>query len=473
MELHSLNSLVQSLKGIDKTKNYLAVSEGRFYQVESQSNKNLNTSKIAALGKEALETLERTKMTYSAKALHYEGFSESLSHYLDRVYRHKNIWQKIVWWIGCASKGEKELWAACKRSNKIAGQLRLQDKTAKDLIKRSNDLFTKECLNKPKKQLKLLYMGLFDSSTLKIDKLEGIDPRVASTWLLDHLEAYRKEMNANHPQAKLVDKVILEFKLHNDLLFAAYESSATCALRRSAGLNMEHWTFQEILGELLSLKTPGDEVTLGGGYRSYKESEKFGHSVQYVVKLEEDESYSLTFVNTGEGGLEESEPLNKKENSLPGALDRDPIKDNVWTGIPKEALTEEFVAILMKRRLHLIPSCMADIKREIVNYLRRFPSVKLGKGREHKLQMKGSCTVKSLTSWLHERLDDPLWRDFKAFYTKLEIQKLDRLAEQIPDPKKRAVFVKEGRRILQKRHAKKVKHLTAFLQNPAIMIRMR
>ena len=464
MELTEVQSLVQSLKDIDQSNSYVAFSGGRFYRVASKGDKNLDTAKIAEFGKEAFETLKNAPLSYSEKAKLCEDFSVSLKQCVDRVYKHKTVWQKIASWFGFVSQGEKELSDVAGQSKKTARELRSQDRFAKEIVKDGCATFQQKLQADQQSQLKLLYMGIFDSSPLKIDSLDGTDALYASLWLLEHLMAYREEIGDTHPHAPIVDEAILEFQRHNDLLYAEKQSAASLptALTLFFGsLNMEDWTIHEILGSLHNLKKTGDEVTIGGGYRSYINAVEVGHSVQYVFKLENEGSYSLTFVNTGEGMVYHppiQSQLKEMWNFMWGKENvvRAHVKDDVWSGIPKEALTEELVRLLTKRDIHPIPSRMADIVQDVSNYFSRFPSVQLNKGRDHKLQKKGSCAVKSLTSWLHERLGDQIWRDFKTFFTKREMQKIDRLAEQIPDPAKREIFKKEGYRLMEKREGKKV-----------------
>lgn len=484
MDLFAVNNFIETFQKIDEGHAYIASANGRVYRVANKESKNLKTADIAALGQDALNTLRDLHTSYSAKAASCEKLGQSLQACVNRVYGHKNFWQKVAWWLGITSiawmlgmdsHGERELRNACNETKNLAENLRTQDSNAKETVQTNTTLFTDKLNRDLKAQLQLLYMGVFDSSPLEIKELDGIDPRYASLWLLKHLQNYQQKIGPEKAYAATVDSAIQEFQVHNDLLFAEFEENDAFTSAWT-GLKIEDWTIHEILGQFLNLKNPGDEVTIGGGYRRSKDS-NLGHSVQYVFRKENDGFYSLTFVNTGEG-IEYSallqDSLYATWNAIWGNshLDRIHLKDDVWMGIPREALTAEFVTILVEKRMKQIPTCMAEIKQDVSNYLRRFPSLREGKGREHKIQKKGSCTVKSLASWLHERLGDHIWRDFKAFYTSQEMQKLDYLTEQIPNSQTRETFKSEGQRIIQKREKKKIQYFEqasrdASLQKPS------
>ena len=504
MNLDRFHSFVTALTNIDNTDEYIAQdSTGKFTRVskDQKQNKNLNTEQIAARGQDCLDLIANTTASFSKKAELYAQLSNALSNYSNRVYKHKNILEKIGWWFGFSAASEKKLYAESKQSAAQAGVLTEQNekvqKAASELIKRV------EARKHPLQQEKLFYASILDSTPISMPELEELRSVDVIQWMRGHLTEYRAHLEksgSSRERIEKLDKIIGEFE---DLgLFQSLEilKVARAKVKQTAGQlksflidrvyppYTSDWMLSEIQDRVNALKKPGDEVAIPGGY----EGSEIGHSAVFTIRREDDKdgkkSYCLTIINTGEGSNQydqdlieqvKAKPPHEQEkirarltesSKLPPAQQlltlaelglRVSLTDREWRNIPEQAVNMPLIKLLVESRSE---KNMEAVHKKVSDYLKQF-NVSEKRGETHKAQYKATCGMKALTSWFHQRMGDTLWRDFKAFYTEREVARVPELKESY-----RGKFQTKGKEILTKRKGKLERAKASLLTPKPIVI---
>jgi hypothetical protein len=216
----------------------------------------------------------------------------------------------------------------------------------------------------------------------------------------------------------------------------------------------------EILAHILRLKQ-GEEFAFPGGYL---QPDKPGHGAVCRFRKNESDSFSLTIVNTGEGALANSVHkmildqgdlmLYKLVSHITASYPE--VIDFHWKTIPLAALQEELIVLLTDPIVSPDNTCMGKIAQSITKYFSTFPQVTTGGEPSHKRQSKGSCSVKSITCWMHQCMGDALWADFKAFYSKQLFEQFQNLLpSHISDENARDRILTQGHDIIKRRLAKR------------------
>jgi hypothetical protein len=291
----------------------------------------------------------------------------------------------------------------------------------------------------------MLYMSVLDSSRLEIPDIDGTSASVACNWMHTHLIKYASTYMEGSPEKAKILAIAEKLNKALDLSLvedALSELDNTPILSFLLPPSMQDWLEKELLSNILTL-TPGESFSFHGGYKS-SPNKGPGHAVQYSFTAQPDNTFSLTFFNSGAGAHQKQHP---KQKSTPL------LHDHIWVKIPPTALTKEFMRLLLCPVIKNAPMKMKIIHEQVTSYLDDFSAkLKIDKAG-HKPQKRGSCTVKSLTLFLRKELGDSLWHDFKLFYTNRELTYLPAITKQLP-ANKQTILKEDVQKILAKRQQK-------------------
>ena len=477
MDIFHFNNFVEKLQHIDQSQDYISQDSSGKFTVVTKDHKTLNTSQIADLGEKCLNLIQATSASYIKKSEMYQQLKNALRDYNQRVYNHKNIFLRIASWFGICSKAERKLQTEISDATDLAKEFKFKDESVKKVIR---EIRNREFKIKPEMfSEKFFYASVLDSTSVRFSELEGLSTTAVVSWMKDYLVKYKADLQESGILTDQLDSIINEF---TDLEIFSNVANALSVIKASNEeyfssiiTFMKDWLVQEILDRIHGLKNPQDEVALIGGSRK----KTGGHGVVYVIRFEKEiegkKLYSFTIVNTGGGAkidnekndsekkignmtdkqeapkgiLQLLEEMQKKLESLLQKVSGTDLRvfgsDRVWSPILQNDINEKFILQLIEGR---DGASMDDVNSRIATFFQELNILET-KGTTHKLQNKGVCAVKSITCWLHQRMGDQLWRDFKVYYTEKELGKIDEIQE-----KYRETFAEEGKKIVQKRTMK-------------------
>ncbi len=458
--LDNLNNVLGS-SGVPEsgyTKKYLSVENGRYKVERNKNSKNLNTAAINSLFIEAHKAFKGNEEKLN-------NLRSTIKKYKARLETRSRPWYHYV--IFCfffKSSEEKEL-SRIKHLIPKSGYVppnvpptslkgrvsviqpppeKTLEQELNDQIQKADSELAPNNPNNAPERIKLYNMKMFDSLKLKLN-LNGSTQTNGIKSCLDDLREFQREKQAelSPPENELLKRTIheLQFALEISILRSMYESKH---FEKKKDQIME-MIQDRITRELIRLK-PGECVVLPGGYAYIdtkiekgqpKKVEK-GHATLYVIKKEQ-QGASFTIVNTGEGansagllkelsdetldlGREAIDTLMSiigKKNKL-SKNSRYRIKDIKFKNLTIHSFDKDFISYVVKSNSEA--RTMEQINRELALRLKE-KGGNQNEGREHKAQNGGACTVKSVTSFVNERLEKT-YRKFKVFSTERELSRI-------------------------------------------------
>lgn len=461
MDVVGLASFTNALKEVQKTKGYINSQEGRFFVVSTKNEKNMNTGTISNKAKEALSCIESAPLSYKEGARSYKELADGLKGYIDRVYAQKTVIQKLAWWLGLSSEEEKSLYRSYQDARSYSKWLGSQDKKMQSQI-----VFQREALREADPQA-MLYMSVFDSSRLVIPALYGAPASVVTNWMLAYLREYAAKYPEASPEREKLERVcekmdkMLELSLVEDILRCIHQDPL---LQYFMPDNIQDWLEKNLVSNIHTL-SPGESFSFQGGYSKSASGGAGGHAVQYNFVAQPDNTFSLIFFNSGEG----SHGRVHKEAHTPTALGffekffyseyvtsektKVLVHDYRWDNIPREAITQDFMQLLLEAKITTVATRMGEIHTRVTSYLKKFNVECKTDPVGHKPQKKGSCTVKSLALLLKNELGESLWHDFKLFYTDSQLSHFDTITKRL-SPTDTQILTEDMEQIRKKRYQK-------------------
>lgn len=425
MKVQEATSFMSKLgEAAAKPSHYVNQIRPNVYSVQSTKNNTVNTEKIAGLVEECFQAYKNDKdMSHQRRHALMEELKGHIENYEGRVYNSKTWYQKFGSWFGCISDGEKQLRATFKLAEE-------EKKISEKALKKFDEIgkLHQKRTEKPLNQIKAAFMKLTQGK-LRSDTYESFSQSGGIKSYLNDLEAYAQK-NAVGP--KFTKTVELLKEAHSFALLCEISVEAKGALKTEA-LNELKSRMAEKLATLEKGKV-GDEILFPGGYHTTNDKGKVtgGHSVLYRIVKESNDKYSLTIVNTGEGSLEAAN-LNNAIAFFTGS--RKDVQDIKYTNIPFSKLNRNLVDKIASPVLPDKGSPMSAVIADMDTVLKPDTSwlisdkkeVQKGDGRAHKEQIGGSCSFKSVSSFIHEQLGDKDYRPFKAFVTERELERVTKL----------------------------------------------
>jgi len=442
-----------------KTSNkhlYLAQKEDQSFHLTDNKPVKLSNQKIAEIAQKCLKNIfgapninaDNEVYDFEKRLNDLENLKTSIQLHSDRIYKSKPWYAKVVSFFGIRSTAENQLKDCIKKINK-----QLMDYDALYNVNqaqlKSNAL---EKLQKGVIAYKDFYHKVLDSTDC-INPLEGMRQMDACLGFIKELEAYKSDLQKNGKSVDLIDRIIKELE-------AAYDLETFQRSTNASDPTQFEKKISGVIHQIKSLKP--DPITYGLGF---ERSNKIvilggfqGHSMVYQIEKEKNGTYSFTTINTGDSTLVEAI--------------RNSVTDIKYTGIKENDLTPEFIKDLLNRDNYM---CMGKVFKVIDRHLGKKKYVKIAKGRTHHPQNNGTCSSKSISSWLKGELPSKMGKEFKAFMTERKLAALRQLQSSLnndilsmikdfdergikitePEIKKMtAKMIQEGKKISEKRQKK-------------------
>lgn len=388
--------------------------------------------------------------------------------YEDRVFKSKSFWQKIGWVFGCISDGEKHLRRITKQ---VETEKTTYAKSLEEFEKIGKIHERRVARNSLTNEMKQASMKLLEGTNYS--EFEGFAQSGGIKSYIEDLEAFRETLGPT----PLLNKVNHTIKLLNEAYSFAnlYESAATAAkipaevsIPRKNIIDELQSRIVEKIEHLHEKGKVGDQVIFPGGYQNIDGKGRIigGHSVIYrIVKTDQDKC-ALTIINTGEGSNEAFD-WNNTVLAFTGT-GRVNVVDVLYENIPFTKLDQNFVKAIadpifeakvnepMKRVEGAVDRVLAP---DTSVMFKDSAKVQKGSGRKHKSQTTGSCSFKSVSSFIHENLGND-YQSFKVFVTQRELKRVEGLKTKVKSQTNQANLAgisANGQKILSHRQKKLLK----------------
>lgn len=454
-----------------KTSNdllYLTKQGDQYLPVANKSDKNLNTKEITKLAKKCWQFLcldVESEKTDRRKIL--KQLQGSLKQYQTRIEAAKPWYKKIWDYLGIVSPEEQKI---KELDDKLSALSNLYNYHPDPSFKRKN--FEQRSTEE---KLKEFYHQVLGFSPLNEYSLEGCDIFYVNKLFIEQLEKF-KGLCCKLEELNQIDQVIQDLSYLDKAQFVVDVTYLHVLKARFGflGSAIADSLLERLIVDFYSKieQMPiGSHLLLPGGYtgklnqvviRDKKEPQSFGHRVLYEVKKELEGTYSFRIINTGEGVGH----LNALKTIF-GIK----IQDLAYTNLSIKDLSSSFIRQLLKYQITTTgPKLGASSMSKVNTYIHK--RLKKGanqtyQGKKHRLQRKGVCTVKSLSSWLHGELEEPLYWRFKTFIAEEHLKSLQEIKanhikelavglnfERATVKKLIRVMQKEGKKVLKRRKQK-------------------
>lgn len=294
----------------------------------------------------------------------------------------------------------------------------------------------------PKSQLSHYYLGIIESSVVKVDKLDGDSRHSAIQWYVNQLKDfyYSDKNKCSHDDKLKILSLIKQYeftlKIASGIQIIINAKSKFVDGLKASPKEVQKYLFDLILTKLDDLPI-GDRIVLPGGHQGSEGN--YGHAVLYSIKKTSQNVFSFKVINTGEGS-----------QKILGEGSRRHTKDVSYDNIPLSSLVTALSDCFID---DLESDQMSGIYKLLDELFRSYSSISLG--RTHTVQTKGSCTHKCLAADAHEFLGDKLYRHFKRWMTEKGINQLADIKpfEDIDD-RTIQLLIMEGQKFLKKRELK-------------------
>lgn len=155
--------------------------------------------------------------------------------------------------------------------------------------------------------------------------------------------------------------------------------------------------------------SPGDSLAIPGGYNC----RGGGHSVIFHISKQENEKYTFTIVNTGEGVGHFNHFLSNMFHEFKGEFPDYEISDLERGEICNETFLREIVVLQLDMN-----GSLEKMFAPIIRHLAKNDVKNIKKGRSHGIQVNGTCSHDSIISWMESVMDPWLFHAFQLFTTR-------------------------------------------------------
>lgn len=443
MKVSEAKHFLTTLNTSNKQGHYLTVHGTHEYSVitgdDAKANKALNTAKIADAMEECFEALKSGDISMQQRTEIMTKLKTQIKYYNSRVYKSKSFFKKVGSAFGCVSAGEKKI-------NSIAKQVRTEIKTNDKALKEFQNIHGNFKARKESKlagemQQKKVYMRVFSgvgSEAVRNEKLEGFSQSGGIKSFIDDLTRYEASLDESKVGLKT------EIKEKIELLKNAYSISALHEHANSKHVGADD---KEILMRELQLRVSeeiqhlaengkvGEQILIPGGYEKAQE----GHAVLYQITKTGANQCSFTIINAGDGAKEAmsatgigSSLVNMfSEAVFDSKLVREKVQDIKYENVKFEALGLPFLKDVFEQQFHKDQKNPMQVIKDRINTSLMKGSVRKTTGREHSSQEIGSCTFKSVSSWLKGSFTSVKeYNKFKAAHTEWDLKELQDLLDQ-------------------------------------------
>lgn len=260
---------------------------------------------------------------------------------------------------------------------------------------------------------KVTYGILFDNSELDIPTLDYATPALGFGFLIEHLEEYMKSLSGG--EEVIMQRALLELKAALEIAKPFYYGDPDQKVIQRIS--------EEIVNQCAELNVPtknkpSESVIIPGGYTP--QDGGAGHAVIYKIEKEESGKYSFTIINTDKMGV-------SLETEQPELMT---VK---YIGIDPSKITPEFISGLLRHKSSTTSTNtqgMQEIGEQIERHFKTGGApVFRTPGVEKLAQVKNSCGVQSIMSWLEGKLGE----GFPKFKEVLEVSLLEKTRKDLQD----------------------------------------
>ncbi len=453
MEINQAKNFLSQLENANTKGHYLTTNGSHQYtHIDKKSNKTLNTATIADIAEECFTALKNDGISQNQRAQLMNKLKTQVKAYNKRVHASKKWYQKVGSWFGIVSAGEKKINSIAK----LAESERKTNAKAVDKFDQIHEGFVKRQETKlagDAQQEKKIYMRIFGGiNDVRNENLEGFTQSGGIKSYLDDLIRYEASISESRVGLKEeIRKMIYILENAYSISTLLEHAGSKKSIMRELQLRVT-----EEVQDLAERGKIGDQLLIPGGYELVKGD---GHAVLYQITKTAEDKCSFTIINSGDGA-KESTTVKGFGSSLINMFSqaifdenavREQVQDIQYENVSFQNLDLPFIQNIFDKKFNQNEkNPMQVIKNRIDTSLRQDPHVKKTNGREHSSQEIGSCTFKSISSWLKDSFtSENEYNKFKATHTEWDLDQLSSIRKGQPD-----AMQAEGQKILQKRKGK-------------------
>lgn len=403
-------------------------------------NLNLNLNQLNQVLDQSVRDLSANKLNSTLALVHrYQHLEQSLNaYYQNNFYSQKTWWQKVFSWLMPTNPDETVFLSSMKKI-KLIRQSHQQSYNSNWRINPIFEWFSRLFQNKPTH--KIHHPGYPDGNKLavsirilshrlmgskdytKIKHLHGLRRDLAAYKFKRELEKFMAhyELTPNQQQKlqSLVEQMNSFLRL-NTLInkHRAINEQYKNPTQEQARINDLIWTVYESLKSI----PIGQSVVIPHGF---KFEGGFGHSTLVEFRKTATDSYSIHFINTGTGALDQLGKF-KTEEQATDASEKKSLNYGYVKHLSFEKIvTDQLIENLFKPLIQNYPSkeeVCAAMNKPILSY---YKQGLLKQGTiPIEYQTNGTCTHSCWRAWLSMNSDRALFQTFELFVTDKSLKKI-------------------------------------------------
>lgn len=410
--------------------------EGQCFSFTTRRGKNLNNERLLNIIEQAFAYLIRNQAfenreAFTQRQIRVNRLAQAVQTYGIRLKQSAPWYWKVLTFFGFQRLVDK-------RVNQLFSNLSEVGATQASLTESLERKFRAE-LAHPPEYLRFFYHFVLGSTSLKIDKLEGAKPASFQHQYYSLLQEFQSTLMPDSPAYLAIQGVMRQL---------SFGSQISIAQNFQLPLN----AFMEHLNAFLLDPTQKTCMIPGGTPI---------HNVLFEIEREENGTFTLRMIDTGviagnlyllenetfftqiahlsQTGwyrtiLNEHPSIDQKISQCQELIElegKNKTQDLHYTELTAAHFSESFIQTLFafkRGRENDMNDIVAFLTQQLATSNK---SNLIVAGRAHTRQIKGVCAQKAFASWLHGRLGNELYQQFKVFYTIREIERLEHLfAEQ-------------------------------------------
>lgn len=413
MKINKISSFATTLNQVGKNS-YITESQNYFILTEDK-DKQLSSKAIAKIVQECLDEFVALRTRYDElnvpeQIALQKKLAEGLIHYSTQNFKNTK-WKKVLSCIGFKSTSERRIKCASK---KLLSHIKNFDVLDKHLKKAETSIPWK--LRLPF-QATIQDLRLFYHKTAEnfgnVQELNGNEFFLSIDSIISDLASYDKKNEQTS-----FKQLISAFTYCRSISRLQYKWFGKCEMMQI----LSHNIFQTVR----DLPTPNHPeksyAILPGGYN--------GHAVLYYIEKHQDETYSFTIINTGDGltrlvyptQIDEHGVIHNAADQLNNG-DEELALCTTYNQLTCEDLSQPFFQTLLCHNMGGIS--MTKIEEHVSEKLEKNNNRSLK--YIHEVQKNGSCSMRCLLALINISMDDVVaHKDFTISMLKRELRRFDK-----------------------------------------------
>ena len=403
-------------------------------KIQNDQIKTIATEALSMFDKHMIHSVKQ-KESLRGRIEMCSALSDSLKMVASRVHRQKGLIERISAYFIYANpeekdfdKGLKKISAVMKKSQVEYTQLfgsnplsRLVNWISYQWTRRLNT-FIEDCLIY---KLKEGFFRVIGQNKMISKEIEGCQGWVSFANFKRDLQAFlalhTKHLNPTDKKniESIIEQLNKSYVLERQLIETRIKGWTSGSKSRNAMKSAYKEIMYDVAKEIENLKA-GESMIFPGGFTT--------HAVIYKVRREKDNTYTFVIINTGAGATVLHSAL-KRKNELPEGK----CFDDEFVNLKADEITNpEFLMDLGLAKNIEDPENkgVMGMLYPLLTHLLKGTKAKIISGREHELQVNGTCTYSSIESWLESELDPVLFKSIIQFMNKKGLQNLQEVRGQ-------------------------------------------